>query len=161
MTAGNQQERLDPQWVTGFVDGEGCFHISINKQEQMSTGWQVLPEFRIVQHSRDEALLNELQRFFQAGRVVVNHGNRKERRIRKLDELKEVTTFFENHPLNTKKQRDFELFREVLRLMKDRKHLTEEGLEKIANLCWQMNRKVKPRYLESSETLRRKSHFSD
>ena len=161
MTAGNQQERLDPQWVTGFVDGEGCFHISINKQEQMSTGWQVLPEFRIVQHSRDEALLNELQRFFQAGRVVVNHGNRKELRIRKLDELKEVTTFFENHPLNTKKQRDFELFREVLRLMKDRKHLTEEGLEKIANLCWQMNRKVKPRYLESSETLRRKSHFSD
>jgi len=161
LTAGNQQERLDPQWVTGFVDGEGCFHISINKQEQMSTGWQVLPEFRIVQHSRDEALLNELQRFFQAGRVVVNHGNRKELRIRKLDELKEVTTFFENHPLNTKKQRDFELFREVLRLMKDRKHLTEEGLEKIANLCWQMNRKVKPRYLESSETLRRKSHFSD
>jgi hypothetical protein len=161
LTAGNQQERLDPQWVTGFVDGEGCFHISINKQEQMSTGWQVLPEFRIVQHTRDEALLNELQRFFQAGKVVVNHGNRKELRIRRLDELRKVTTFFENHPLITKKQKDFELFKEVLQLMKDRKHLTDEGLEKIANLCWQMNRKMKPRYLESSETLRRKSRVSD
>ena len=161
LTAGNQQERLDPQWVTGFVDGEGCFHISMNKQEEMSTGWQVLPEFRIVQHARDEALLKELQRFIEAGKVVVNHDSRKELRIRRLDELKKVTAFFENHPLKTRKRRDFEIFNEVLRLMQHHKHLTKEGLERIANLCWQMNRKVKPRYLESSETLRRKSRMSD
>ena len=156
LTADNQQERLDPQWVTGFVDGEGCFHISINKHEKMSTGWQVLPEFRIVQHTRDERLLKELQRFFQAGKVVVNHGNRKELRIRKLNELRKVITFFEQHPLMTKKENDFEIFSEVLRSMERNEHLTREGLEKIADLCWKMNRKVKPRYLESSETLRRK-----
>jgi hypothetical protein len=157
LTADNQQESLDPRWVTGFVDGEGCFHISINKQPKMSTGWQVLPEFRIVQHSRDEALLKELQRFFQAGKVVVNHGTRKELRIRKLNELTKVIALFERYPLKTKKRRDFEIFGEVLRSMHRREHLTEEGLEKIANLCWKMNRNVKPRYLESSETLRRKS----
>ena len=50
MTADDQQERLDPHWVSGFVDGEGCFHVSINKFPKMSIGWQVLPEFRIVQH---------------------------------------------------------------------------------------------------------------
>jgi hypothetical protein len=161
LTADNQQERLDPRWVTGFVDGEGCFHISINKHARMSMRWQVLPEFRIVQHKRDEALLKELQRFFQAGKVVVNHGNRKELRIRKLDELKNVIALFERYPLMTKKSSDFEVFKEVLRSMDRQEHLTHEGLEKIANLCWKMNRKVKPRYLESSETLRRKSLKSD
>jgi hypothetical protein len=156
LTADNQQERLDPRWVTGFVDGEGCFHISINKQPKMSMGWQVLPEFRIVQHSRDEALLNELQRFFQGGKVVVNHSTRKELRIRKLKELRKMIAIFERYPLMTRKSKDFEVFREILNMMDRHEHLTKKGLEKIANLCWKMNRKVKPRYLESSETLRRK-----
>ena len=161
MTADNQQERLDPRWVTGFVDGEGCFHVSINKHPRMPSGWQVLPEFRIVQHSRDDALLMKLQQFFQAGKVVVNHGTRKELRIRKLNELVKVVELFEQYPLMTRKRKDFEIFREILRSMSLKEHLTSQGLTKIANLCWKMNRKVKPRYLESSETLRQKSLKGD
>ena len=48
MGADNQQERLDTRWITGFVDGEGCFYVGINKIQRMSLQWQVLPEFRIV-----------------------------------------------------------------------------------------------------------------
>jgi hypothetical protein len=59
--------------------------------------------------------------------------------------------------LQTKKRKDFQIFREVLGWMEEHEHLTQKGLEKIAYLCWKMNRRVKPRYLESSETLRRKS----
>ena len=157
MTADDQQERLDARWVSGFVDGEGCFHVSINKVPKMSIGWQVLPEFRIVQHERDEQVLNNLREFFNAGRVVVNHGTRKELRIRKIDELRQVVSFFEQHPLRTKKRKDFEKFRRILELMEQKEHLRVEGLTKIANLCWDMNRKIKPRILESSETIRQKS----
>jgi hypothetical protein len=157
LTADDQQERLDPQWVCGFVDGEGCFHVSINKHEKMTIGWQVLPEFRVVQHSRDESVLIELQQFFNAGKVVVNHGARKELRIRKLHELRKVVSFFDQYPLKTKKQRDCELFGQILKLMENQEHLSNEGLTKIANICWTMNRKVKPKYLESSETIRQKS----
>ena len=157
MTADNQQERLDSRWVSGFVDGEGCFHVSINKIPKMSIGWQVLPEFRIVQHERDESVLKELQQFFQAGKVVTNHGARKELRIRKLNDLRNVVLFFKQHPLRTKKKKNFEIFAKILELMEHKKHLTVEGLTDIANLCWSMNRKIKPRFLESSETLRQKS----
>jgi hypothetical protein len=156
-TADNQQESLDPQWVTGFVDGEGCFHVSINKHPKMSIGWQVLPEFRIVQHQRDAAVLKELQRFFNAGKVVINHENRKELRIRQLAELRRVVEVFSKYPLMTKKRADFEIFKEILDSMNRDEHLTHKGLRKIAHLCWKMNRKVKPRFLESSETLRQKS----
>ncbi len=157
MTADNQQERLDARWISGFVDGEGCFHVSINKIEKMSIGWQVLPEFRIVQHERDESVLKELQQFFKAGQVVTNHGARKELRIRKLNQLRDVVLFFKQYPLRTKKKKNLEIFGEILELMENKKHLTVEGLTKIANLCWSMNRKIKPRFLESSETLCQKS----
>ena len=43
--ADNQQERLSAEWVVGFVDGEGCFFVGINRQPSMKLGWQVLPEF--------------------------------------------------------------------------------------------------------------------
>ena len=123
----------------------------------MSIGWQVLPEFRIVQHERDESVLEELQQFFGAGKVVTNHGARKELRIRKLNDLRNVVLFFKQHPLRTKKKKNFEIFAKILELMEHKKHLTVEGLTDIANLCWSMNRKIKPRFLESSETLRQKS----
>ena len=153
MTADDQQERLDARWVSGFVDGEGCFHVSINKSQKMSIGWQVLPEFRVVQHERDESVLQELQKFFDAGKVVTNHDTRKELRIRKLDDLKKIVLFFKQNKLRTGKKKNLEIFGEILELMENKKHLTVDGLTKIANLCWLMNRKVKPRFLESSETL--------
>ncbi len=147
MAADNQQERLAPDWVVGFTEGEGCFRVSINKQPKMSTGWQVLPEFRIVQHKRNKATLKQLQRFFGAGDVVVNHDTRWELRIRKLSDLKKVIAFFDQHPFHTTKKSDFRIFAQVLSMMERREHLTQEGLAKIAKLIWKMNRKVKPSYL--------------
>ncbi len=161
LTADNQQERLDPRWVSGFVDGEGCFHVSINRVPKMSQGWQVLPEFRIVQHSRDEAILHRLRDFFGCGRVVLNRGTQKELRIRRLNDLKHIVEFFSETRLQSKKRNDFEIFRDIIDSMTRREHLEKHGIASIAKMAWQMNRKVKPRYLESSETLRRKSRKSD
>ena len=53
LSADNQQERLDPMWIVGFVDGEGCFYVGIN-QHNRTLKWQLLPEFRVVQHERNE-----------------------------------------------------------------------------------------------------------
>ena len=156
MAADHQQERLASEWVVGFTEGEGCFRVSINRQPKMSTGWQVLPEFRVVQHKRNKDTLQRLQQFFGAGDVVVNHDTRLELRIRKLDDLKKVVAFFEKHTLQTTKKSDFRIFAQILSMMESREHLTHEGLAKIARLCWKMNRKVKPAYLESSETIRQK-----
>ncbi len=158
MAADNQQERLDAARVAGFVDGEGCFHVPINRQPKMTTGWQVLPEFRVVQHENNEAILNRLQQFFKAGKVVVNHDTRKELRIRRLEDLARVVDFFKRNKLQTNKHKDFQKFSEILSLMESREHLTVQGLRKIAMISWKMNRKVQPRYLVSSETIRRKSN---
>ena len=153
MSADNQQERLDVKWICGFVDGEGCFHVAINRLPKMILGWQVLPEFRVVQHQRDERVLQRLKLFFDFGSVVINHGNRKEFRVRGLENLNKLVHFFKENPLQTSKQKSFEIFSEVIELMNKKQHLTKEGLKKIANLASKMNKQVK-RYLESSETIR-------
>ena len=143
MFADNQQERLDPRWIAGFVDGEGCFHVSINRNPKSTRlGWQVLPEFRIVQHQRDEKLLQRLQRYFGCGQVVVNHGDRKELRIRGIKNLLNVVDFFQKYRLQTSKCESFDVFAKILKIMEDEKHHEMSGIIQIAKLASQMNRKT-------------------
>ncbi len=131
---------LTPDWVVGFVDGEGCFYVGVNPHPEMSTGYQVLPEFRIVQHERDIQVLYALKRFFRCGVVRRNHGDRFELRIRKLSCLEQVVAFFEKHPLRTKKQVDFVKFAKIIRRMVEGRHLTREGLREIIEISLSMNR---------------------
>jgi hypothetical protein len=135
---------LAADWVVGFVDGEGCFHVSLTRHPEMSMGFQVLPEFVVVQHERDEQILQALKRFFQGGVVRRNHGDRLCLRIRKLSVLFEVCAFFERHPLKTKKHVDFRKFRQVLLLMRDGHHLTREGLLEVISLAREMNTADRP-----------------
>ena len=100
MSADNQQERLDASWIVGFVDGEGCFHVGINKMPKMQVGFQVLPEFRVVQHQRDESVLYQLQNYFGFGIVTKNHEERKEFRVRRIENLNSIVHFFEKNQIN-------------------------------------------------------------
>jgi hypothetical protein len=131
---------LSPDWVVGFVDGEGCFYVGINPHPEMTLGYQVLPEFRVVQHERDSQVLYGLKRFFRCGVVRRNHEDRFELRIRKLSCLEEVVAFFERHPLKTKKYVDFKKFARIVRWMDKGQHLTPAGLIKITETTLSMNR---------------------
>ena len=87
--------KLDAQWITGFVDGEGCFHVGINSHHEMTAGFQVLPEFTVVQHERDVQILHALKAYFGCGVVRVNHGDRMAYRVRSLKHLLEhIVPFF-------------------------------------------------------------------
>ena len=132
---------LDAGWVTGFVDGEGCFHVAINPQPEMTVGYQVLPEFTVVQHERDIQVLHALKAFFGCGVVRTNHGNRMAYRVRGKEQLlRTIIPFFEQHPLKSRKHVDFLKFRDVLLMMEKGEHLTVEGLAKIREIAAQMNR---------------------
>ena len=133
--------KLDAQWITGFVDGEGCFHVGINSHAEMTTGFQVLPEFTVVQHERDVQVLHALKAHFGCGVVRTNHGDRMAYRVRGVKHLLEhIVPFFVKHPLKTRKNIDFLKFRDVLLLMQAGNHLTVDGIEQIRSIASQMNR---------------------
>jgi LAGLIDADG endonuclease len=162
MSADNQQERLKTVgWIVGFVDGEGCFSVSVQRCRVVKLGWQVFPEFVVTQGAKSISALQSLQDFFRCGKIHINnrHDNHNEALyrycVRPVKDLREkIIPFFSENHLRTAKRQSFDVFVKVLELMKERKHLTIEGLREIAMLASQINLQKKPRFLESSETIR-------
>lgn len=145
---------INSEWVTGFVDGEGTFYVGINKNDTMSVGYQVLPEFRIVQHKRDIKLLHALKKFFGAGVVRVNHDDRYELRIRSIQHLNEkVIPHFDKYPLLTQKKFDFIKFKRIVNLINKNQHLTISGLKKIIEIAEKMNRQEKIKAIKIRKSL--------
>jgi len=60
----NNFVRLDPYWVTGFCDGEGCFYLRIRENIKSKIGYSVELVFNIHLHIKDKALLQAIQKLF-------------------------------------------------------------------------------------------------
>ena len=62
MGADNQQERpntIASYYITGFVDGEGCFSVTIQRSRNVRLGIQIIPEFHVSQHQNRTEVLQE------------------------------------------------------------------------------------------------------
>jgi hypothetical protein len=142
MTTIQRQAPLHSQWVSAFIDAEGTFAIGINKKKDMKLGYQVILEFVISQHKRDQILLENIKVFFgECGYIAKDGANMVQYRIRAV---KDVTNVLIPHlaanPLLTQKRLDAAAFMEVHALMVQGKHLTPEGLEIIRRIKSTMNR---------------------
>jgi len=151
--ADNQQERLIKiGWITGFVDGEGCFSIHFVRQAERlgrrgyRTGYQVAHEFAVTQGARSVKCLHLLKRHFGVGQVYLNrrHDNHKEDLhrfsvVRRHDLMNVIIPFFEKYPLRTSKLNDFTKFAECVRLMNLNVHLSPRGVVRIAEITETMN----------------------
>lgn len=169
MGADYQQERLETiGWVVGFIDGEGCFSVSLHRNPTTKLGWQIMPEFVATQGAKSIQALEKLQSFFGCGRIFVNrrHDNHNENLyrfcVRSFSDLKDkIIPFFRRYNLQTSKKKDFEIFSQIIDLMNKKKHLTKEGTNEIVNLASKMNTKKRKRlFQESSETTRRTTLIS-
>lgn len=163
--AANQQERPGfEQWVVGFVDGEGCFSISVVRNPGCRFGWQVQHEFAVTQAASSRPALELLHEVFGCGRIIEQHRPLDHRQVllrfsvkRRSELVERVVPFFEANPLRTAKRADFEQFAHVLQMMQNGEHLSEDGLRAVASITETMNRRQRSRYLESSETIRQPS----
>jgi hypothetical protein len=154
--AENQQERLiQLGWVTGFVDGEGCFSIGFVRQPDRTrrrgykTGFQVSHRFVVTQGAGSRAALEELQDFFGVGRIYMaaRHDNHREHLgqfvvNRREDLLENIIPFFNAHSLRTAKQCDFEKFARCMAIVVSGRHREATGLIEIAEIAETMNRKT-------------------
>jgi hypothetical protein len=156
-SAGNQQERLpeiSPDYIVGLVDGEGYFSISPRKRifgnRQAA---EIDCVFGIELKEIDKPILERIRQKFGCGKLVFRLDKRDKfcnlwaYRVRTHQELLDkIIPFFNQNPLQIpSKKESFRKFREVLKLVEQGKHRTEEGFETIKNL---VNK------AESSETIR-------
>lgn len=138
-------ETLHPQYIAGFVDGEGSFHIAIYKDGQMKTGLKIIPEFHVSQRVSSKDVLEGLIGFFGCGYLKENHSaNKKDKTFvyvvrNRQDLLKTIIPFFNKYSLKTEKQKDFILFAKVVEMMQAGEHRNPAGIKKILQLAYQMN----------------------
>ena len=149
----NQQEtvrtRLDPMWVVGFVDGEGCFSVTVHRNPYVrrTRGWQLHPTFQVYQHHQHRAVLEDVASFFGCGRIRAKgpKSNVLTYAVDSLLDLEEdILPFFEHHP-PVVKAADFRLFAEIVRSMRRKEHLMPGGFERVVRLAYAMNANGKQR----------------
>lgn len=143
---------LNPWFLSGFIDGEGCFRISLTKVNRAS-GWRVQLFFQITLHTKDRVLLESVRDFFGVGKIQPSGlappfhrmewwkggKNLIQYRIQTFDELAILINHLENYPLITQKKADYELFKKAYGLMLKKEHLNIEGLKKIVSLKASLN----------------------
>ena len=149
LSADNQQGRLSdslkPHYVTGFVDGEGSFHIALYKDTKMKTGLKVIPEFHVSQRVSSRNVLDELVKFFDCGYVKFNHRtNPKDVTCvyvvrNREDLLTKIIPFFRQYKLQTEKAKDFDLFDKIVGLISEGKHRNHSDINQIIDLAYRMN----------------------
>ena len=81
MGAGNQQGRPDDlgHYVAGFVDGEGSFHVAVQRNPSTQWKWQVIPEFHVSQNDGNQHVLALVQEVLGCGYLKPNHRNSRDR----------------------------------------------------------------------------------
>ena len=169
----NQQERQFTKrrnlyyYFAGFVEGEGCFSVSIKQNSQMKFGWVIDPMFSLYQHKNNVSILKLFQKELNCGYIVEKQGKSEVMVLvidnRKTLEEKIIPFFRKYHFLGTK-QNDFIIFEKIIEMMKNKKHLEAYGLQEIVKLAFEMNQQGKGRkytleqilnsITESSETTR-------
>ena len=123
--------KLDPYWVTGFIDAEGCFSVIIELDN--ISKWKVRVSFEVNLHEIDKDILYKINYFFKRGNIY-NRLDKKRcvYRVSNVNYIKDIIIpHFTKYPLITKKGQDFLLWSKVIELILNKDHLRKEGFLKI------------------------------
>ena len=96
--------------------------------------------FQLTQHSRDEKLMRSLIELLKSGKIYKNRDTF-DFRVTKFDDIvNKIIPFFKKYPILGVKALDFADFCKAAELMKNKAHLTKDGLEEIRKIKAGMNR---------------------
>lgn len=135
-------------YISGFVDGEGCFCVSFQPSKRHRFGWEVRPSFSVSQNADRAELLYVLRDKWKCGFIRPDRSDKtlkfEVRNIRDLAAI--VLPHFRMFPLMSSKQADLARFDRICCLVSEDKHLELDGLEEIVRLAMEMNPSGKRKY---------------
>jgi len=148
-------------WFTGLVDGEGCFYSTLSLRQKKTPSGSEYPcinldaGLQIWLRADDKAALEKIRDYFGFGDLQSKPVNQARKiqipgskpatslRLRDLDLLVErVIPHFTEFPLQTKKMRDYEVWRELIEFVYTKLHGHKgwrrrfpEEVAKVSDLC--------------------------
>jgi len=136
----------NPLWLSGFVDGEGCFTINIYNRKDTVLSKGVKLVFKITQNNKNINLLKQIIELLKCGNLhsqsKVTNSSVIDYMVTGLSDMTyKIIPFFIKYPLQSNKRKELESFIQVSEMMKQKAHLTEEGLAKIQIIKKTMNKR--------------------
>lgn len=142
--------KLNPNYIAGFIDGEGCFAISIGRHKTLKNRAEVKLEFEIELRADDKPILERIRETLGCGNIYDLNYDRYgwaphvKYKISKLSDLQErLIPFLRKYPLQAKKRDSFAIFCRAVRLVSLKKHLTVKGIQTFRMLQDKMRQKGK------------------
>jgi len=155
-------------YLSGFVDGEGSFNVSLRKKPDYKVGWQPVLSFNVSQ--REKTILSLMKSYFSCGIIKRRKDGLHSYDVTNPEEIREkIIPFFEKFDfLSENKRENFSLFKQIVDLMAEKKHLKPEGFRELLEIRKKLNKGKgrKRKYtldnvLRSSETIRQVLRTTD
>ena len=130
-----------PSYISGYVDGEGCFSVSIAPRPTLLVGWEVRPSLSVSQNGDRSEVLLAIQHHFGCGTLRPDRSDRTLKwEVRSLPLITDrLIPHFRAYPLLSGKQQDFESFANICERMVRGDHRGPNGLKEIVRLAGGMN----------------------
>lgn len=133
----NNNPTLDNAWLSGFSDSEGCFTISVIKRSESYSQVQV----RYILSQKNELdLMTKIAALFD-GKVTYLKSYDGYNMTVNLSKLHKVISYFNIYSLKTKKYIDYFNWLKVYKLVINKDHFNEDGLNRVKDLMNKINKK--------------------
>ncbi len=141
---------MNPYYITGLTDGEGCFNVGIRYPKGPFKTIRVEPHFYIKLRGDNLPLLEKVKEVLKCGAIYyqkekrLNHSDCYRFEVDNIRDQKEMLIpFFEKYPLLGVKKKDYLLFKQIVELVYLRKHKELKVVQKIINLKEKMNNRTR------------------
>lgn len=136
------QNKISPHYIAGFVDGEGCFGLQFRKDVKHKRpgspvyySWKA--QFMITARKDERELFEKIKNFLGCGNIYdqkkynIRQGDEIHYCVSNLDDLNNIISpFFKKYKLQGKKKNDFDLWTEAVDILyrnKKRRADTQKG----------------------------------
>jgi hypothetical protein len=133
------KSEINPWFLTGFSDAEGCFSIKVQQNVKLKTKWRIRPVFSITLHIKDLYLLEAIKNYLGVGNISKSGDKAVTYAVDSIKNIPVVINHFDKYPLVTQKLSDYLIFKQCFEIINQDKHLTEKGLLEIIGLKSKLN----------------------
>ncbi|MBI2463238.1 MAG: LAGLIDADG family homing endonuclease [Candidatus Spechtbacteria bacterium] len=143
------RKKLPPQYVAGFIDGEGSFAVSVGKRKERDykhpRSVEIRAEFEIELRADDREILERILVTIGCGKIYDCSYERygwyphaKYKITSSKDLVAYLFPFLDANHLQAKKAKTYILFKRIVTMYRNKEHLTDKGFSEMVRLREQM-----------------------
>lgn len=134
----SNNKKLNPWYITGYSDGDSSFWFSIIPNNKLKVNFEIRPGYSIIaaiNPANYELMLLLDEYFCGIGSILTDNKTKMyEYRIQGFKNCLIVKNHFLSYPLMTYRLVYFTMWCDMLDLIKNKSHITIEGLNKLVNI---------------------------